>query len=225
MRAAALVALLCVTGAMAQSPAPTKSAPESLPAVSENKGAWDFGVWAGGGHTVSGGVEGVGVANAGFRIGKILTGQHGSGWLKGNFEYAIDLIPMFILTGVPDRSSIGVLCAVNVPNCRPPFAGSGTAYGGGLDPFAFKWNFTSGHRISPYIELAGGVLFTNKEIPFGTSDVNFMPQASIGMNIFTRERRAISLDFRYMHISNAGIASPNPGFNTLQGQIGFHWFK
>jgi lipid A 3-O-deacylase len=197
---------------------------ESLPASSLAAGAWDIGIWGQGGGSVSGGTRNTSVGDAGFRIGKILTDEHGSGWVRGNLEYAVDLIPLYVLSGpfkiVP--SGVGT-CAVGA-KCGPLLANE-TAYGGGFNPFIVRWNFTSGKRLAPFLELGGGVLFTNKDLPLASSNVNFTPQAAIGMNIFTRAKRAVSLDFRYEHISNAGLAKPNPGINTLQGGIGYHWFK
>jgi hypothetical protein len=34
------------------------------------------------------------------------------------------------------------------------------------------------------------------------------------------EKYAWSLEARYMHISNAGLATPNPGINTVQVRVG-----
>ena len=219
MKAAAVMLMLCSAFAFAQgtdqsasqapasqtNPAKEKARmtfSESLPATSLHKGAWDFGVWAQGGHSVSGGVSKTAVFDAGLRLGKVLTGQHGSGWLRGNLEYAGDLIPIYVLSG-----------PVN------------TAYGVSIDPFVMKWNFTGGKRLAPYMELGGGVLFTNTEVPFRTSNINFTSQAVLGMHIFTREKRSVTLDFKYVHISNAGMSVPNPGINTLQFGIGYHWMK
>lgn len=218
MRLAAFVLVLCSAFAFAQGTGQDASqtsssdnqkkekaritVDESLPASSLHKGAWDFGIWAQGGHSVSGGVTNTGVADAGFRIGKVLTGEHGSGLLRGNIEYAVDLIPIYVLPG-----------PVN------------TAYGGSFNPFVVKWNFTGGKRFAPYAELAGGVLFTNTEVPFRTSNINFTSQFALGTHIFTREKRSITLDVRYVHISNAGMTVPNPGINTVQVGIGYHWMK
>jgi hypothetical protein len=226
MRSAAVTLLLCsVAFAQTQSSdsQKKKSLSTSLPATAEHKGAWDLGLWGNGGHTVSGGVSNTAVGNLNFRIGKILTDQHGAGWYRGNLEYAVDLTPMYLLNGPFKPVPSGVTCVIGVP-CRPPVVNE-TVYGGGFDPFVAKWNFTANQRISPYFELAGGVLFTNHEVPAFTSNVNFMPQAAIGLNLFHTERHAVSFDFRYAHISNAGLASPNPGLNTVQGGIGYHWFK
>ena len=211
MKVAAVVLLLCSSVLLAQEtkqkPSPEKSkaresVTESLPATSLHKGAWDFGVFALGGHSVSGGVRNTSVFDAGFRVGKVLTGEHGKGWLRGNFEYAGDFYPAYVIS-------------------QP----ANTAYGVSFSPLIMKWNFTGGKRLAPYVELGGGMLFTNKEVPVRTSDINFTPQVGLGMHIFTREKRSLTLDFKYVHISNAGMTTLNPGLNTLQFGIGYHWMK
>jgi hypothetical protein len=190
-RLIAVLALLCGS-ALAQ----------SLPSDSLEKGAWELGIWTGGGHSVSGGTSDTGLWNAGVRVGKVLTGEHGSGFVRGNLEYAVDFIPVYLLI-FPSQ----------------------TSYAGGFNPFILKWNFTSGRKVAPYLEFGGGVLLSVDDVPPGTNNVNFMPQASFGVQIFTREKRAVTLAAKYAHISNGGLATPNPGINTLQFSVGYHWFK
>jgi hypothetical protein len=164
------------------------------------KGARELQFWAGGGHTVSGGRGNTGVFSAGVRYGWILTDPHLPGFLRGRFEYAVDAVPVFLA-----------------------FQPTNTAYGAGFNPLGLKWNFQRHGRISPYLELTGGVLFTNHDLPTGTNTVNFMDQAALGMHILG-EKRNISIELRYMHISNAGLATPNPGINTLQVRLGIGRF-
>jgi len=175
---------------------------QSLPSDSLEKGTWELGIWTAGGHSVSGGTANTGVWDAGVRVSKVLTGEHGSGLLRGNLEYTADFIPVYLLV-FPRQ----------------------TSYAGGFDPFILKWNFTSGSKLAPYLEFGGGVLISLNDVPPGTNNVNFMPQASFGVQIFTREKRAVSLAAKYVHISNAGLATPNPGINTIQFALGYHWFK
>src|SRR5262249_49385871 len=66
-----------------------QSAPQDAP----EKGGHEVQVWAGGGHSVSGGTHDTGVFNVGLRYGWVLTGSHGPALLKGNFEYAVDAVP------------------------------------------------------------------------------------------------------------------------------------
>jgi hypothetical protein len=103
------------------------------------------------------------------------------------------------------------------------FQPGGAAYGVAVDPFAFKWNFNARGRVVPYADLDGGVLVSNRQIPPGTSRVNFTPSAALGMHILGRKFNW-SAEVRYMHISNAGLGSTNPGINTVQFRIGVGMF-
>ena len=192
MKIAAVWLLLCSSFVSAQ----------NLPSDSLPKGAWEFGVWTAGGHSVPGGTGDTSVWDAGVRVGKVLTGEHGSGLVRGNLEYAVDVIPVSLLV-FPHQ----------------------TSYSAGFNPFIVKWNFTSGRTVAPYLEFGGGVLLSMDDIPPGTSNVNFTPQASLGVQVFTREKRAITVAAKFVHISNAGLSTPNPGINTLQFSIGYHWFR
>lgn len=164
------------------------------------KGGHEVQIWAGGGHSVSGGRGNTGVFNAGLRYGWVLTDLHLPGFLRGRFEYAVDAVPVFLA-----------------------FQPANTAYGVGFDPLGLKWNFQRHGRISPYLELTGGTLFTSHDIPTGTNTVNFMDQAALGMHILGAKHN-VSLELRYMHISNAGLATPNPGVNTVQVRLGIGRF-
>ncbi len=164
------------------------------------KGDHEVQVWTGGGHSVAGGRGDTGVFNAGLRYGWILTGPHLPSFLRGRFEYAVDAVPVFLV-----------------------FQPANTAYGAGFDPLVLKWNFERHRRLSPYLELTGGALFTNQNVPADTNTVNFMDQAALGVHILSA-RRNVSLELRYMHISNAGLANLNPGINTVQVRLGIGRF-
>jgi len=165
-------------------------------------GAHEFQVWTGGGPSVPGGTSHNGVWNAGVRYGWILTRPHGPGFLKGRFEYVVDAVPLFMV-----------------------FQKSNTAYGGGVNPLGLKWDFATRGNVVPYLELNGGTLFTNKDVPPGTSAINFTSAAAFGFHFLGKH--AWTLECRYMHISNAGLATPNPGINTVQVRLGIgkFWHK
>jgi hypothetical protein len=163
-------------------------------------GGHEVQIWAGGGHSVSGGRGNTGVFNAGLRYGWILTGPHLPGFLSGRFEYVVDAVPVFLV-----------------------FQPANTAYGVGFDPLGLKWNFVRHGRFSPYLELTGGTLFTNHEVPTYANTVNFTDQAALGLHILGAKHN-VSLELRYMHISNAGLANLNPGVNTVQVRLGIGKF-
>jgi len=159
-------------------------------------GGHEVQVWAGGGHSVAGGRGNTGAFNAGWRYGWGLTGLHLPGFLHGRFEYAVDAVPVFLV-----------------------FQPANTAYGAGFDPLGLKWNFQRRGRISPYLELTGGVLFTNHDVPIYANNVNFTPSAAFGTHILAAKYNW-SLELRYLHISDAGLTHLNPGVNTVQVRLG-----
>lgn len=167
--------------------------------VRPEEGGSEFQVWSGGGHSVFGGTKETGVWNVGVRYGWILTSPHGPAFLKGRFEYVVDGVPAFVV-----------------------FQPRNTVYGAGINPFGLKWIFATRGDVEPYVELGGGVLFTSHEVPSGTSTVNFTPTAAFGMHFLGE--RAWSVEVRYMHISNAGLSTLNPGVNTVQIRLGLGKF-
>jgi hypothetical protein len=160
------------------------------------KGGHELEIWTSGGHSVKGVASDIGVWTVGGRYGWILTRPRGPGFLRGNFEYALGAEPIFWI-----------------------FQPRGTAYGVAIDPFAVKWNFDARGPVVPYADLDGGILFTSRQTPPETSRINFTPSAALGVHILGK-KFSWNAEVRYAHISNAGIASLNPGINTLQLRIG-----
>jgi hypothetical protein len=177
------------------------SAPALRAQAGPVEGEHEWQVWAGGGHGTNGSQSGDWVTNLGFRYGLILTKPHGPGLLHGRLEYAFDVVPVFL-----------VLQKTN------------TAYGAGVNPFAFKWLLDGHGSVVPYLELGGGTLFTNTNVPEGTSRINFTTSGALGLH-FLRSKHNVSAEIRFMHISNASLANLNPGINTVQFRIGFGSFS
>jgi len=164
------------------------------------KGGHEVQVWTGGGHSVSGGTSNTGVFSLGLRYGWVLTDLHGPSFLKGNFEYAVDAVPLLLV-----------------------FQPANTAYGIGLNPFALKWNFAPRGSWVPYFELGGGTLFTTHDVPTGVASINFTSGAALGFD-HLGNKITCSLEARYVHISNAGLTRLNPGLNTVQVRFGLGRF-
>ncbi|HXW55396.1 MAG TPA: acyloxyacyl hydrolase [Candidatus Cybelea sp.] len=166
-------------------------------------GAWELGPLVGGG-------SGLGKSSntqffyAGGRVGRIFTGQHLPWLLRGNFEWAVDAMPVYTF-----------------------FTPSGTVYGGSFKPVIWQWNFTRGQKFAPYVAAAGGIVFTTNNIPPGnTSYVNFTPQFVVGTHLFTRPRRAVFFEGSLAHLSSASLGRHNPGYNvSLLFTVGYSWFK
>ena len=160
------------------------------------EGGSEVQIWAAGGHSVPGGTSRTGIFDAGLRYGWVITGAHLPGILRGRFEYTVDAVPVYLI-----------------------FQPANTAYGVGFNPLGLKWNFERRGRLSPYLELGGGVVFSNHNVPTYTNTVNFTPSAAFGTHILG-EKYNWTVEVWYLHISSAGLASPNPGLNTVQVRLG-----
>jgi len=161
----------------------------------------EWQVWTSGGHGLNGSTSDTGVWNLGVRYGLILTSPRGPGFLRGQLEYAFDVVPVWVLTQKTN-----------------------TAYGGSVDPFAFKWILNSPKKLKPYFIVEGGALFTNTKVPEGASQINFTTAGGLGAH-FLGEKHNFSAELRFQHISNASMTNYNPGINTIQVRIGFGAFR
>ena len=107
---------------------------------------------------------------------------------------------------------------------------SSNIYGGSITPFLLRWNFerSDAAKWVPWLQLGGGILRTSEDFPLEdtTSDVNFIPQAAAGVNLFTRPNRSVDLAFKFIHISNAGLGDTDPAIrDSLNFSLGYSWWK
>ena len=110
-----------------------------------------------------------------------------------------------------------------------------------MTPVILRWNFTNGKKIMPFVQGAGGVLWTNHKYPaYGLGPVNivndgpgsdasvwnFTPQGGVGLHYFVKPRQTFDLGANAVHISSASLGDRNPGVNaSVQFSIGYSWWK
>lgn len=89
----------------------------------------------------------------------------------------------------------------------------------------FRFDGRPHGRVAPYLNLGSGVLHTtlNTRTPELSGRVQFFSQAGIGLQYFFNPQRAFVLEYRYAHMSNAGLEPPNDGFNASMLTLGFRW--
>lgn len=176
---------------------------QDLPSASLTRGTFEFGPLIGGGSGL-GKSSGTQFFYLGGRGGLVLTHEHLPRLLRGNFEWAVDAMPVYTV-----------------------FTTNGAVYGGSFKPVIWQWNFTSLHKFAPYVAAAGGIVFTTSNVPPGdTSWVNFTPQFVVGTRMFTRPRRAFFFEGSLGHLSSASLGTHNPGYNvTLVFTVGYSWFR
>jgi lipid A 3-O-deacylase len=158
----------------------------------------------GGGGTGLGKSSGTQFGYAGGRGGIVLSPDFLPGLLRGNFEWAADVLPMYVV--FPPQSAV---------------------WGGSIRPVIWQWNFTSFRHVAPYVAAVGGIAFTRQNVPPGdTSQVNFTPGIAFGSNVFVKRRRALFFEGSIAHLSSASLGNRNPGYNvTFLATVGFSWFK
>lgn len=198
----------------------------------------------------------------GGHAGRVLTPQVGPGLLKGDFEYGVEVFPFWqSYTPKFQRANCTQLRLPTEPDagtyvsCSAPFTVGGTYTGVSVTPIQLRWNFTHGRRIMPWIQGAGGLIWTNHKYPaFGiplpqgnpttigpplgqtyldndgpnadASVWNFTPQFGVGAHYFVRPRRSIDFSANAVHISSSSLGDKNPGVNaSVQLSIGYSWWK
>jgi hypothetical protein len=203
---------------------------------------WALGALVQGGKGVTDGRDDFKFMMAGVHGSKVLTFDHGPGLLRGNFEYGMELFPFWqSYTPKFQRANCVPVESFQVISCSKPYTVGGTYPGVSVTPIILRWNFAGGRRWTPWVQAAGGVLWTNHKYPaFGSpilnlgndgpntdsSVWNFTPQGGLGVHYFVRRTQSIDLGANAVHISSASLGDKNPGVNaSVQFSLGYTWWK
>jgi len=222
---------------------------DSLVAAVSNSSPWEYGALVQGGVGLEERTD-FSFFMVGGHLGKVLSPQLGSGALRGNLEYSVEVFPLWqsytpkfqriSCTGVAPVSTARPALSEQV--CSAPYTVGGTYTGVSVTPIQVRWNFTHGKRFMPWIQAAGGVVWTNHKYPAvgnldptdptqtgpaaDTSVWNFTPQGGIGAHYFLKPRRSMDFSINAVHISSASLGDKNPGVNvSLQMSVGYTWWK
>ena len=209
-----------------------------------NKTPWEYGVLAQGGVGTSD-RSGYKFLLLGGHAGKVLTPNLGSGLLQGDFEYAVEVFP-FWQSYTPRFQRIACNAnpgaAAGTYTCGQPYTVGGTYTGVSVTPIMLRYNFTHGQRWMPWLQGAGGVVWTNHKYPpvgnlnpldlasngrgGDTSVWNFTPQGGVGLHYFLKARRSVDFSANAVHLSSASLGDKNPGVNaSVQFSLGYTWWK
>ncbi len=205
---------------------------------------WNYGALFQGGVGVTENRGGYQFFLAGAHLGKVLTPELGTGLLRGNFEYAAELFP-YVQANTPRFQKLSCPADPGTNQfylCSQPYTVGGAFHGVSATPIILRWNFTHGERWMPWVQGAGGLLWTNHKFPpvgntnpqdltnngiHGETSVwNFTPQFGVGAHYFIKPRRSIDFSANAIHISSASLGDRNPGVNaSVQFSAGFTWWK
>lgn len=173
----------------------------------------EFGVWVGGSFhspTLIGAARERRLLLLGVRYGRVLGGNRDVA-----IEYTADVIPL-ALVFQPDFA--------RQLNRRDDAA----IYGAGIAPLGFRFIFNRRGRFKPFAETTGGFIYSRRPVPVdveGATRFNFTFDFSGGVQIFTSAQRAVTIGYKFHHLSNAYRARVNPGLDSNVIYAGFSLFK
>ena len=208
---------------------------------------WEVGAIVQGGNGVTDDRDGFHFLMAGVHAGKVLTDNRGRGPLRGNFEFAVEFFPFWqsytptLQKALCTGSGVDPGTPSNPIRCSPLYTVGGTYTGVSVTPIILRWNLTGTRRLTPWVQGAGGLLWTNHKYPaYGSTMLNlnndgpnadasvwnFTPQGGVGVHYFVSRTRSIDFGVNAVHISSASLGDRNPGVNaSLQVNLGYSWWK
>ena len=75
--------------------------------------------------------------------------------------------------------------------------------------FFLRYSVKLSTWIAPYLEVGLGFVYTTQHVHEQGSQSNFLTQPGIGAQFFIGKHYALTVGYRYRHMSNAGMATPN----------------
>jgi hypothetical protein len=146
-----------------------------------------------------------------------------------NGQYAVTVLTRRHV-GVKWVSEVVPLALLNEPTefyrdrKQPASRAGATTYAGGLTPLGMQVNFRNGHRVQPFFDAHGGMLYFTRQEPVpNSSQFNFTFNFGAGVQVFSRRRSSLLLGYKYHHISNNETAPQNPGIDSSEFYAGYLW--
>lgn len=86
--------------------------------------------------------------------------------------------------------------------------------------FFVRQRWREGARLSPYVGLGTGPMFTTRRVPAEASRFNMSSQIDLALTLFSAARFPVTIGYRFSHVSDGGLASRNPGLSVDSIVIG-----
>ncbi len=135
-----------------------------------------------------------------------------------NLKYTADLVPAAFMNYHDAEIVSTVPPALRL--VRP------TRYAFGAAPLGLQINFRPRKNVQPFLGASGGLLFFNKQTPnFTGTRFNFTADVGGGLEFRLNEERALTVGYKYYHISNADRGILNPGFDNNLFYVGYTFFS
>ena len=87
--------------------------------------------------------------------------------------------------------------------------------------FLFKFGLLpESSKLQPYIKGGSGMVYMSQHTLEQSTQFNFISHAGLGFHWFFEPKRALTLEYRYRHLSNASIKQPNSGIDSHYALLG-----
>lgn len=98
--------------------------------------------------------------------------------------------------------------------------------GAGASPFGFRVVFRPLSTAQPFFSGNGGfIYFRDRVLSAQGSQFMYTIDFGGGVNLYESQRQAITVGYRYQHLSNADISFHNPGADANTFYLGFSRFR
>ncbi len=135
-----------------------------------------------------------------------------------NLKYTADVVPAVFLN-YPDFDVTGTNPVI-IQTVRP------TRYAFGVAPLGLQMNFRPRKRVQPFLAASGGLLYFHKVTPnFTGTRFAYTADIGAGVEFKLKEKRAVTVGYKYYHVSNGDRGTENPGFDNNLFYIGYTFFS
>jgi len=99
-------------------------------------------------------------------------------------------------------------------------------YGNGLSPEGFQADFFPRSRVQPFLSNnAGLIYFASRVLTPEGSRLMYTVDFGAGVNIFRKQRQALTIGYRYQHLGSANSSAVNPGTDANTFYVGVSRFR
>jgi len=131
-------------------------------------------------------------------------------WSRASISYTGELLPVAVL--------------LQPGQYLPQFVPAHAVYGFGVTPLGFTAEFGRSHKVFPFLQTNEGIIASSEAIPInvtGATGLNFLIDVGGGVRVKAGDRHAISLGYKFLHISNGFTSPVNPGVDNNIFYAGF----
>lgn len=141
------------------------------------------------------------------------------------YSYRFALHQHWALRYSPEITALAML-DWPTPNGAAPFNLRQRAYGSGLSPLGLQLDLLPHHRVQPFLSHDDGfVYFAHRVLSPEGSRYMYTLDLGAGVNIFRKQRQAVTIGYRYQHLSNLNISPHNPGTDANTFYVGVSRFR